>query len=479
MKAALLISGYLRSFEHNISNIKNIIINKFDRVDLYIHITENELLDDKYLNINDREKIIKTLNKEFNVCCLLIEPNTLFSPNKIENNLYNNWFKYYKLNQIKCANEINEEIYDIVIKIRPDIQIINDINIQIDNLIHIPQNSLIDKSKLHNENDPYICDIISYGSSEKMNAYFNIYNELPNLISKYKYISETLLYHYLHNNNILYVLEDIEYNVILSQCNVFAITGDSGSGKSTLGSLLKQHFSNSFLLECDRYHKWERNDKNWKNYTHLNPNANHILKMNEDIFNLKIKNNVYQVDYDHSTGTFKEPELLDQSDNIIVCGLHSLYNTDDHIYDLTIYMDTDEKLKTKWKIERDTKKRGYTLEQILNQINNRKSDYQKYIKPQKEKADIIISFLLDIDQIKLKICIKKEHDINYILHMFDINKIHYQNTNNNKFNIIYFDNYIESSLCNFIKNNSDKYFGFYNYILYIIINLNKIKTKRL
>ena len=470
MRVALLISGYLRSFKDNIPNIKKTIIDKFDKVDLYIHVTENELLNDKYLNINDKEEIIKIINKEFNVRTLIIEPNATFSENKKENDLCNTWFKYYKLNQVKCINEATEGLYDVVIKLRPDVQLI-ELDIQLDDAIHIPKNSLIDKNKLQNISDSYICDVISYGTSKNMNLYFDVYTNLSVLTSKYGYVPETILYHHLNDNHILYCLDDIKYNIILSQCNVFAITGDSGSGKSTLGSMLKQYFSNSFLLECDRYHKWERNDINWKDYTHLNPNANYISKMNEDIFNLKIKNDVYQVDYDHSTGTFKEPELLDQSDNVIVCGLHSLYSTDDRIYDLSIYMDTDERLKTKWKIERDIKKRGYTPEKILEQINRRKSDYITYIEPQKEKADIIVNFFLDNDQIKLNVYIDKKYDINHILYMFDINKIQYKYYNKNQHQVLKFDTYTESNLCNFTNKKSDIYFDFYNYILYIIINI--------
>ena len=40
-------------------------------------------------------------------------------------------------------------------------------------------------------------------------------------------------------------------------------------------------------MECDRYHKWDRHDTNWNNYTHLNPDANYITKMCDDVFDLK------------------------------------------------------------------------------------------------------------------------------------------------------------------------------------------------
>ena len=78
-------------------------------------------------------------------------------------------------------------------------------------------------------------------------------------------------------------------------CNVFAIAGDSGSGKTTLGNYLKNYFSSSFMLECDRYHKWERGDKNWDNYTHLNPEANYISKFSDDVYNLKMNNRLIGV----------------------------------------------------------------------------------------------------------------------------------------------------------------------------------------
>ena len=76
---------------------------------------------------------------------------------------------------------------------------------------------------------------------------------------------------YLNMKKIQYQLFNLDYSFILSKCNVFAICGDSGSGKSTLSNLLKISFTDSFLLECDRYHKWERGDINYDKYrTKLN-----------------------------------------------------------------------------------------------------------------------------------------------------------------------------------------------------------------
>ena len=265
----------------------------------------------------------------------------------------------------------------MVIRYRLDLSIVSknifDIS-NVSNTIFIPKDSKIDKVKLTDKTDGYICDALAFGDSSSMDKYFDIYDELNIHIKNYGPVSETILFNYLTNNKIKYELIDIDYSFILSKCNVFAICGDSGSGKSTLSTLLKNIFSNSFTLECDRYHKWERSNKKWEEVTHLNPDANYISKMNEDIFNLKIGRNIFQVDYDHHTGKFTEKQLINPSDNLIVCGLHSLYGDNDSVYNLKIYMDTDNNLKKKWKINRDVKERGYSIEKVLDSIKKREKD---------------------------------------------------------------------------------------------------------
>lgn len=477
MKAAILISGYLRTFELNIESI-NKIKSKFKEVDIFLHITNNESTQDKYMN-NDYD--IEFIKDKLNPKVIIVEDNILYSPDKNINNIFNLWFKYYKLNNLKIENEKNFGLYDIVIKYRPDLSINSDIDFNIDeDNIYIPEDSKIDKTKLLNPNDSYICDIFSYGSSKAMDKYFSIYNNIPTLIEKYGYVSETLLYHYLNDNNIKYKIIDVDYMILLSMCNVFAICGDSGSGKTTIGELLKNYFSNSFMLECDRYHKWERGDDNWKSVTHLNPDANYISKMNEDIFDLKIGKSIYQVDYDHHSGRFTEKEKIETSDNIIICGLHSLYSENEKLYDLKIFMDTDDNLKYKWKIKRDMSKRGYTFEKIMKQIEDRKLDYQKYIYPQREKSDVIINFFTDVEfridnidtesPIYLRVLINKKSNIMNIISQFIKNDIIFDLEVSGDFNKLTFMEYKHSDIFN-----KTKLYNFYDYVIFILLNVDKNK----
>ena len=46
----------------------------------------------------------------------------------------------------------------------------------------------------------------------------------------------------------------------------------------------------------------------------------------------------------------------------------------------------------KWKIQRDTAKRGYSVEQVLQSLEKRKNDSANFIRPQRTFADIVVQF---------------------------------------------------------------------------------------
>lgn len=480
MDIAILISGYLRSYDNIINFIQTEITPHFDRYDVFMHITKNENKEDKYFNLIDEETDVKKIISSLNPKSIIIESNENYSNNPNINATINQWGKLYRLNNIKKTYEtIKNKNYDFVIRLRPDLNIKkHDIfNIKYrKNTVYIPKNSKIDKTKLLNENDNFVCDAFAFGTSEIMDMYFSIYENIFEYINQYGHVSETLLFNHLIDNNINHELIDIDYSFVLSKCNIFAICGDSSSGKSTLSRVLKSHFTDSFTLECDRYHKWERGDYNWSSYTHLNPNANYIEKMREDVFNLKVGKEIYQVDYDHKTGKFTEKKQIEPSNNLIVCGLHAIY--DDKInsaYDIKIFMEPQKELKYKWKLIRDVKERGYSLDKVIESIKLREPDYEKYILPQKENADIIINFFsktqVDIydlqtdDEISLKIILNKKFNIGKIKKILQEHDINFGFINNG--------NYVE-----FIFDKFKPIFGiywkeknFYDYVSLFIFNI--------
>ena len=90
-------------------------------------------------------------------------------------------------------------------------------------------------------------------------------------------------------------------------------------------------------------------------------------------------------------------------------------------------MNTDPDDVKNWKIDRDVKQRGYSLEKIMNQINKRLEDYQNYILIQKEHADMLINFSKNNCNIE----IKNKNIITKILNYLTLNKYNFYYQNNN------------------------------------------------
>ena len=180
------------------------------------------------------------------------------------------------------------------------------------------------------------------------------------------------------------------------------IGGDSAVGKSTLLEKISFLLGNQLLtIEGDAEHKWERGHKNWTKYTHLDPKANFIHKQAEVIHDLKFNKSIYRSDYDHSNGTFTLPIKIEPKKFIVIAGLHPFYLPKQRKnIDLKIFMDTSDKLRKHWKILRDVEKRGYNVDKVLKQIEDRYDDSNKFILPQKDFSDLIIEYF-SVEEIEI------------------------------------------------------------------------------
>jgi phosphoribulokinase len=59
-------------------------------------------------------------------------------------------------------------------------------------------------------------------------------------------------------------------------------------------------------------------------------------------------------------------------------------------YDVRVYLDPPESLRRKWKVDRDCAKRGYTTDQVLDDLDRREPDSASYIRPQRQHADMVV-----------------------------------------------------------------------------------------
>jgi hypothetical protein len=93
-------------------------------------------------------------------------------------------------------------------------------------------------------------------------------------------------------------------------------------------------------------------------------------------------------------------------------------------YDLSIYLDIDEDLRTHFKVQRDVNIRGYSKDHVIDSLRKREPDSEKFIKPQSAFADLIFSLqpinskaLVNIGKgalPRLKLVAKSRHGFNEI-----------------------------------------------------------------
>lgn len=169
------------------------------------------------------------------------------------------------------------------------------------------------------------------------------------------------------------------------------IGGDSGAGKTTLSDAIQKLFTatKTTVIRGDDMHKWERGDENWKTFTHLNPKANDLHSEYRLLSQLKKGLTVFRRHYDHTTGKFTSGGKIESNNVMIFEGLHPFYIKKMRgLYDLKIYVAPSQKLRHYWKVNRDVKQRGYSQEKVLQQMQDRELDSNKYIKIQTQHADI-------------------------------------------------------------------------------------------
>jgi phosphoribulokinase len=176
---------------------------------------------------------------------------------------------------------------------------------------------------------------------------------------------------------------------------IVAVCGDSGSGKTTLTDGMVRVFGQERITHIclDDYHLLDRAARMRAGITPLHPDANNFALMTEHIRCLASGQMVVKPVYNHKTGTFAPEEEVSPAEIIIVHGLHPLYTEQlRELAHVRIYLDPEPMLRYQWKIIRDSTSRGYTVEQVQQEIVARERDSYLYIHPQKLFADIIIRF---------------------------------------------------------------------------------------
>ena len=176
---------------------------------------------------------------------------------------------------------------------------------------------------------------------------------------------------------------------------ILGIVGDSAAGKTTLTKGIAQVLGedNVTIICTDDYHRYDRQQRAEIGISALHPNCNYLDIIEQHLALLRAGESILKPIYNHTTGAFDPPEYIEPRKYVIVEGLlgYSTRRMRDS-YDVKTYLAPPESLRANWKIKRDARKRGYSEEQVMKQLEQREPDSESFIRPQRKWADMIVSF---------------------------------------------------------------------------------------
>jgi len=186
-----------------------------------------------------------------------------------------------------------------------------------------------------------------------------------------------------------------EINTMSDRPIILGIVGDSAAGKTTLTRGIAQILGkeNVTVIGTDDYHRYDRHQRAELSITALHPDCNYLDIMQQHLTLLRNGQPILKPIYSHTTGTFEAPQYIKPNKFVIVEGLLG-YSTPAarDCYDVKVFLAPPESLRTAWKIQRDTLKRGYTEAQVLTELQKRELDSAQFIRPQRQWADLVVSF---------------------------------------------------------------------------------------
>ena len=177
---------------------------------------------------------------------------------------------------------------------------------------------------------------------------------------------------------------------------MLGIVGDSAAGKTTLTRGLVRVLGEDRVTHActDDYHRYDRKQRAETGITPLDPDCNYVDIIAQHLGLLRRGEAILKPVYRHADGTFAPPEYVKPHPFTIVEGLLGYYTESmRECYDVRVFLAPPEDLRRKWKVQRDTARRGYTTDQVLAELDRREADSSAFIRPQERYADVVVSFM--------------------------------------------------------------------------------------
>lgn len=177
---------------------------------------------------------------------------------------------------------------------------------------------------------------------------------------------------------------------------LIGIAGGTGSGKSTIANKIKKHFKNNVVyLAHDSYYidlsHLSLKQRSKVNFDH--PNALETTLLVKHLNKLLRGNSIKMPVYDFVTSNRTKKTIKISPKPIIIVEGIFIYENEilRNLFDIKIFVQTDDDIRLGRRIMRDIRDRGRTLEFSLNQyLTMSRPMHQIFVEPTKKYADIII-----------------------------------------------------------------------------------------
>ena len=182
----------------------------------------------------------------------------------------------------------------------------------------------------------------------------------------------------------------------MSDVIVIGVAGGTGSGKTTLVKALVNRFGDTItVLSHDNYYK-RHDELSYEERTKLNydhPDAFDTDMMIEHLLQLKSGTAIECPTYDYTIHNRAEETITIEPRKVIVVEGILIFASKVlcDLMDIKIFVDADADVRLCRRIRRDVKKRGRTIDSVIDQyLTTVKPMHEHFIEPSKRLADIIV-----------------------------------------------------------------------------------------
>ena len=173
------------------------------------------------------------------------------------------------------------------------------------------------------------------------------------------------------------------------------IAGGTGSGKTTFATKIHEAFPNAVLISQDSYYRdlsnlpFEKREKT--NFDH--PDSLEFDLLRQHLIDLKNGKAIEQPIYNFHTHTREKGSVLVQPAQIVLVEGILLLSVPEvrDLFDIKIFIDTDDDIRILRRIERDMSERSRDFKGIKKQyLETVKPMHEAFVEPSKKFADVII-----------------------------------------------------------------------------------------